>query len=354
MNNKEKNKAYGKLKLVFPTEEYKEQVEEYLKEFFDNGEMELPGDGGLDKFKNFDKWLETIKNDLSKETVEQGRCSATLFLAVRKSDNKIVGILQIRHNLTEKLLKNGGHIGDSVRPSERRKGYVTEMIRLALDESKKLGIDRVLMVCNKNNIASSKSIINNGGILENEILDEDGQTIQRYWISLKKRYADRFVNKKSMITEHKITSVKEKDFTGEIYIYKFLKVEKKYTLPNGTCIIDNNYKWIEFYDYNSKIKLTALYNENNKIIEWYFDIARKIGKENGIPYEDDLYLDVVVRPNGEIILLDEDELKDAFDRMEMTKLEYDDAYYEANQLMNKLRNKKNELQEFTDEYLKLI
>ena len=58
--------------------------------------------------------------------------------------------------------------------------------------------------------------------------------------------------------------------------------------------MDNNYKWLEFYDYSSKVKLTAIYDENNEIIEWYFDIAKEIGKDNGIPYEDDLYLDVVV------------------------------------------------------------
>ena len=118
--------------------------------------------------------------------------------------------------------------------------------------------------------------------------------------------------------------------------------------------MDNNYKWLEFYDYNSKVKLTAIYDENNKIIEWYFDIAREIEKENGIPFEDDLYLDVVVTPTGEILLLDEDELKEALNRMEITKEEYKNAYKEANQLIDKLSNKKDELQEFTDKYLKLM
>ena len=77
---------------------------------------------------------------------------------------------------------NGGHIGDGVRPSERRKGIATQMIALALDECKKLGIDKVLMVCDKNNIGSAKSIINNGGLLENEI-EVDGIVKQRYWIN---------------------------------------------------------------------------------------------------------------------------------------------------------------------------
>ena len=96
----------------------------------------------------------------------------------------LLGAVNIRHYLNDYLLQFGGHIGDGIRPSERRKGYATEMIRLALIECKKLGIDRVLMVCDKSNIGSAKSIINNGGILENEFVDEDGEINQRYWIDL--------------------------------------------------------------------------------------------------------------------------------------------------------------------------
>ena len=95
-----------------------------------------------------------------------------------------VGAVNIRHCLDEGLLHSGGHIGDGIRPSERRKGYATAMIALALKECKKLGIERVLMCCRKDNIGSAKSIINNGGVLENEVLDEDDVLTQRYWIDL--------------------------------------------------------------------------------------------------------------------------------------------------------------------------
>lgn len=124
-----------------------------------------------------------IKDDLTKDTPTRVR--ATLFIAVRKCDQKIVGIIQIRHKLNEHLLLYGGHIGDSIRPSERRKGYATEMIRLALNECKNLGIFKVLMVCYVDNIGSEKSIINNGGVLENIVEDEDGNKIKRFWIDLK-------------------------------------------------------------------------------------------------------------------------------------------------------------------------
>ena len=83
------------------------------------------------------------------------------------------------------MLLNGGHIGDGVRPSERRKGIATKMISLALKECRKLGINKVLMVCDKGNIGSAKSIENNGGILENEVV-VNGVVEQRYWIDLDK------------------------------------------------------------------------------------------------------------------------------------------------------------------------
>lgn len=85
--------------------------------------------------------------------------------------------------MNEALLLNGGHIGDGVRPSERRKGIATKMISLALDEYRKLGLQKVLMVCDKDNVGSAKSIRNNGGVLENEII-VDGVVEQRYWIEL--------------------------------------------------------------------------------------------------------------------------------------------------------------------------
>lgn len=354
MNGVIKLNKYG-LELIFPTKEYKKEVEEYLQEFLDNGENEIAGDGGLDRIKDFDKWLDKVQNDLSINTIDKDRIPATLYLTVRKSDKKIVGNIQIRHFLNEKLLNYGGHIGDSVRPSERRKGYATEQIRLALEKCKELGIDNVLMDCDKTNIGSAKSIQNNGGILENEIYVKN-EIVQRYWISLKKRFV---TNPNNMeIVENgnlKIKAFNNLDFTGDIALIKFNKMYKPYMVENiNLCMANNNYKWLEFYDYSKKYRLTAMYNDKNKIIEWYFDIARKIGKENGMPYEDDLYLDVVVTQKGDIILLDEDELKVAFEKMEVTKKEYDEAYQEARKLIDKLKGEKDSLQKFTDKYLKIM
>ena len=95
-----------------------------------------------------------------------------------------LGAVNIRHKLNEKLLLNGGHIGDGIRPSERGKGYGTRMIALALEKCRELGIDRVLMVCDRNNAASARTIVKNGGVMENEI-EVDGVVEQRYWIDIR-------------------------------------------------------------------------------------------------------------------------------------------------------------------------
>lgn len=105
-------------------------------------------------------------------------------MAIRKSDNKLVGTIQIRHKLNEKLLIHGGNIGYGVRPCERRKGYAKQMLQLALEKSKDLGLKRVLITCDKDNIGSSKTILANRGKLENE-LEHNGVLIQRYWITIK-------------------------------------------------------------------------------------------------------------------------------------------------------------------------
>ncbi len=173
-------------------------------------------------------------------------------------------------------------------------------------------------------------------------------------VDLKRRFAN-WTNKEEIEKmQEKIVRFQNLDFSGEVFFRHFVKVKKKKILPNQICLIDNNYKWLQFYDKNSKVCLTTIYDEKNRIVEWYFDIAKKIGKENGMLYEDDLYLDVVVQPNGETILLDEDDLQEALEKQEISKEEFEQAYEIAKDLLNKLKGKKRQLREFTYKYLKMM
>ena len=169
---------------------------------------------------------------------------------------------------------------------------------------------------------------------------------------MKKRYANRHkLNRPNSDLIYLVKNINDNYFKGDICYYNFKNSEIKITLSNGKVIIDNNYRLLEFYDYNSKVKLSTFYNENGEIIEWYFDISNEIGKENGVPYEEDLYLDVVVKPNGKIVLLDEDELENALKTNDITKEEYEMAYKEANKLIDLSETKKEKLKSFTNNYL---
>ena len=169
---------------------------------------------------------------------------------------------------------------------------------------------------------------------------------------LKRRYSNRHkLNRPESNLIYKVKSIKDDSFNGDICYYNFKDADIKIVVSEDKVIVDNNYRLLEFYDYSHKVKLSAFYNNHNDIIEWYFDIAKVLGKENGIPYEDDLYLDVVVTPEGKIILLDEEELKEALQNSIITKEEYEMAYVEANKLIALLKEKKDKLRCFTNKYL---
>lgn len=158
--------------LVFPTEELETKATEFKKEFFQLGERVINGSFLLDYKDNYHEWLQILKDSLSVETVNPKWVVSDTFFAIRKSDNKIVGIVNFRHSLND-FYKDLGHIGYSVRPSERKKGYATEILKQTLKHAKKLGLHEVFLTCKVENEASRKTIINNGGIQSRSFAKED-------------------------------------------------------------------------------------------------------------------------------------------------------------------------------------
>lgn len=172
------------LKLIKLTKDYQNKLGEMIEEWKLDQAMNKTNHSPSTIFKNdyhdFDSYLE----NLEQKEATSDRVPDSVFFLLDIEKDQLLGAVNIRHSLNDDLLASGGHIGDGIRPSERRKGYATELIRLALIECKKLGINKVLITCDKSNVGSAKSIVKNGGILENEFINSDGQLEQRYWIEL--------------------------------------------------------------------------------------------------------------------------------------------------------------------------
>ena len=161
--------------LVEPSIKYRLDVMEYKKEFIECGDY-INGGAGLTKINSYEDWLKRIDED------KKGKPPRYEFLMIRKKDNKIIGLTNIRRSLENGYEISGGHIGYSIRPSERGNGYANIILKLSLNYCRSLGIKKILVTCEKNNVASKKAILKNGGIIENEIVLAD-ECIERYWIN---------------------------------------------------------------------------------------------------------------------------------------------------------------------------
>lgn len=172
------------IQLITPTLEYASQLNAYKNEFPYNPNG-IEGSSQLALVNNIEDWLNQVEKNRHWDTVQEDWMPAEQYIAVDKRDNTIVGMLNFRKELNEYLLNYIGHIGYSIAPSKRRQGLGTIMLKLALIEAKKFNLDKVLITCTDDNIASVGVIENNGGVLEDKRVDPGDQKLtRRYWITL--------------------------------------------------------------------------------------------------------------------------------------------------------------------------
>lgn len=191
-----------KFKHVRPIKKYEKRAIEYINEFYEY-KSEINGVGELHRFlDDYDGWLLKLEEDRNRIPSEEKVPAETFFL-VRESDDKIVGMINIRLVLNERLKKFGGHIGYSIRPTERQKGYNKINLYLSLLCCQDHGIKEVLMDCDKNNPASAKTMISLGGNLVREYYDDENAhcTVQVYVIDVDKSIKENKAKYEDLITK---------------------------------------------------------------------------------------------------------------------------------------------------------
>ena len=178
------------MKLREVTKQDKEKIIEMYDEYMQSELM--PGIDRFEGIRDFEKlkklsfndWIDDLEKNKYEENLPESYSPHTLYLAIN-DDNKIIGAIGLRWKQVPILMTFGGLIGYSIRPSQRGKGYASEMLKLALDKFKNTNIENILITCKDFNIASKKVIEKNGGIFENTYSnDDDGYTYLRYWIKI--------------------------------------------------------------------------------------------------------------------------------------------------------------------------
>lgn len=177
------------IELIEATLNYAKDIWQFRQEVLEHdadNENQFAGCLSLDTCSSAEEWIEMCLLRNSENTCRQtgAEVPSHTYFAIRKSDNKLVGVIDLRYHINHPILGTwGGHCGYTVRPTERGNGYSKEMLRLNIKNAKKLGIPKILITCHSENLASEKTIIANGGVFEKTMV-VDGTEIKRYWINV--------------------------------------------------------------------------------------------------------------------------------------------------------------------------
>lgn len=166
--------------LEVPSISRKEEAIEFINEFYKENSP-INGTGGLQRYlDDYEGWLKKLESDYNR-IADEDKVPARTFFLVRSNDNKIIGCINIRLALNEKLRNSSGNIGYCIRPSERGKGYNKINLYLGLEICKEYGLDRVLLDAVDSNIASWKTMEDLGGVKINERYSEEDQETLRFY-----------------------------------------------------------------------------------------------------------------------------------------------------------------------------
>lgn len=169
------------VRLVRPSMEYREQYMAFYKDWISSGEDIVPWVVEKDP-SNFEQFLEFLYSEDSEEKLTDSNWVPHTTYWLLNEEDVLVGAANVRHRLNQKLLNCGGHIGYGIRPSYRRKGYANALLSQTLLITKQMGLIEVLLVCDKGNIGSEKTILKHGGVFESEFIEENGNIVKRFWI----------------------------------------------------------------------------------------------------------------------------------------------------------------------------
>ena len=171
------------IKLIEPVVELKSEFLAMVADFKTESNDVIDGIGSIDA-DDFEESVRWAKEHAKGINLPQGWVAASTYWLICRG--RIVGTCNLRHHLNDFLRGLGGHIGYAVRPSQRRKDYGRQMLGLALEKARALGIERLLVTCGDDNIASARVIEKNGGKLADKVPSENREVLtRRYWIDLK-------------------------------------------------------------------------------------------------------------------------------------------------------------------------
>ncbi|MFB5088189.1 DUF402 domain-containing protein [Psychrobacillus sp. PGGUH221] len=167
---------------------------------------------------------------------------------------------------------------------------------------------------------------------------------------LKRRYGNRSDWKRIVNRKYTQYYLNTKEFTGVLTLLNLVQVTEPLWVnyaDKSICIVDDGYSWMQHFPIGNNYSITTMFNANDEIVQWYIDICHEIGTKNNIPWWDDLFLDIIILPSGEIILQDEDELEDALSSNLIDRDMYNLAWNEANRITSLLKEDKFELLKYS-------